>query len=94
MDENAQQPEAPQPLTHPEAPGDWRPVIMGQISGALVPPHPEPPEASEDDLTQAAMSDPDGLVEQEPDPHPTFWRVLVVVLIAVGALSVVFRFAR
>jgi hypothetical protein len=48
----------------------------------------EPPE--EDELTQAALSDPASVHEAEPDPHPTFWRVLVVVGIALAALSVVF----
>ena len=87
-------PSTGEPQEDPHAPHDWRPVIMGQISGELLPPHPGPPEAPEDELTQAALSDPDGLYEQEPDSKPTFWRVLVVVLIAVGALSIVFRFAR
>jgi hypothetical protein len=48
----------------------------------------QPPE--EDELTQAALSDPESVHEQAPDPHPTFWRVLVVVIIALVALTVVF----
>lgn len=92
MNEQASNPIEPQ--DNPHKPNDWRPVIMGQIAGDLLPPHPEPPEATEDELTRAALTDPDGLVEPEPDPKPTFWRVLVVILIAVGALSIVFRFAR
>jgi hypothetical protein len=72
----------------------WKPVILGQVSGNLVPPHPGAPESPEDELTRAALEDPLDVNDQEPDPHPTFWRVLVVVLIAVGALSVVFRLAR
>lgn len=85
-----------QPLPEPPAQpaNTWKPVIMGQVSGDLLPPHPGAPEASEDELTQAALSDPADVAYEEPDPHPTFWRVLVIVLIAVGALSVVFRFAR
>ena len=90
MDEQGMDPEeAPRP--DPEA---WKPVVMGQLSGDLIPPHPEPPEAPEDELTEAALSDPMNVAYQEEDPHPTFWRVLVLVCIAVGALSIVFRFAR
>ena len=82
------------PDSHPGDRDAWKPVIMGQVCGELLPPHPEPPEAPEDELTQAALSDPDGLDAQEHDPSPTLWRLVVLVLIAVGALSIVFRFAR
>ena len=74
--------------------GGWKPVVMGQLVDGLIPPHPEPPEAAEDELTQAALSDPEDVAYQEPDPRPTFWRVLVVVFIAVAALSVVFGLGR
>lgn len=75
-------------------PGDPQagPVLTGQVTGT--PPQAHPHEGYEDELTQAALSDPAGLEEPAPDPHPTFWRVLVVVLIALGALSIVFRSAR
>jgi hypothetical protein len=72
----------------------WMPVVMGQVAGGFVPPHPGPPEAPDDELTQAALSDPCDVRQQEEDVRPTFWRVLVLVLIAVAALSIVFRFAR
>jgi len=72
----------------------WMPVVMGQAVRGFVPPHPEPPEALEDELTLAALSDPCDVRQQEEDARPTFWRVLVLVLIAVAALSIVFRFAR
>ena len=78
----------------PVAPDAWKDVVMGQISHPLVPPHPEPAEAGEDDLTQAAMTDPADVAYQEGDPRPTFWRVVVVALIAVAALAIVFGFAR
>jgi len=78
----------------PAPPDAWKDVVMGQVSHPLVAPHPEPPEAGEDELTQAAMADPADVAYQQGDPRPTFWRVLVVVLIAVAALAVVFGFAR
>ena len=78
----------------PTPPDAWKDVVMGQVSHPLVAPHPEPAEAGEDELTQAAMADPADVAHQEGDPRPTFWRVLVVVLIAVAALAVVFGFAR
>jgi len=48
-----------EPTAQPVAPNAWKPVIMGQVSGDLLPPHPGAPEATEDELTQAALSDPD-----------------------------------
>ena len=75
-----------------QSPEPWKTVYMGQISGELVPYHPEPPEAPEDELTQAAMADPRdvNLNRAHETSAPTFWRVLVVVMLAVGALAVVF----
>jgi hypothetical protein len=78
---------------HPGGEG-WKPVVMGQVSGDLVPPHPEPPEATEDELTLAALTDPADVSRQEAGTHPTVWRVLILILIAVAALSMVFIYAR
>ena len=65
---------------------------MGQISADLVPFHPAPPEASEDELTQAAMADPRdvNLDTGHQAGSPTLWRLLTVLLVAVAALAVVF----
>jgi len=84
--------EAPGPV--PVAGDAWKPVVMGQVSGDLFPRHPEPPEAPLDELTEAALNDPANVAHQEGDSAPTFWRVLVVVLIAVAALAIVFRIGR
>lgn len=51
-------------------------------------------EELEDPLTEAALSDPANVAHAEPDPDPTFWRVVVLAVIALIALSVVFRIAR
>jgi hypothetical protein len=70
----------------------WKLVYFGQLSRDLVPYHPDPPEAPEDELTRAALSDPDSVSRGETgaETGPTFWRVLVVVAVAVGALALVF----
>ena len=65
-------------------------VVLGQVSEPLVRPHPEPPEAEEDELTRAALGDPD------PDvlvgrPEPTAWRVVLILLVAAAALWIVFK---
>jgi hypothetical protein len=80
---------APQPpATDKDA---WKLVYFGQLSRDLVPYHPDPPEAPEDELTQAALSDPDGVTRGETETSgPTFWRVLAVVAIAIAALAMVF----
>ena len=70
----------------------WKLVYFGQLSRDLVPYHPDPPEAPEDELTQAALSDPDSVTRGETaaGSGPTFWRVLAVVAIAIAALAMVF----
>jgi hypothetical protein len=69
----------------------WQVVYLGQLSRDLVPYHPDPPEAPEDELTEAALSDPDGATRGETAPEvPTFWRALVVVAVAIIALTLVF----
>ncbi|WP_306590763.1 hypothetical protein [Geothrix sp. 21YS21S-4] len=44
--------------------------------------------APEDELTRAALADP-GIVDVPAD-RPTLWRVVAVVVLAVGALGIVF----
>jgi hypothetical protein len=89
-DENPQAPRegAPPPTEDKDA---WKLVYFGQISRDLVPFHPDPPETPEDELTRAALSDPDGATRGESGTSgPTFWRLLVVVAVAVIALALVF----
>ena len=64
-------------------------VVLGQVSEPLVRPHPEPPEAEEDELTRAALGDPesDVLVKRS---EPTAWRLVMIVLLAALALGIVF----
>ena len=92
MDEQHEGPEEVKPK--PVAPDAWKEVVMGQASHPLLPPHPAPPEATEDELTAAAMEDPGDVATTEADASPTLWRVVVVMLIALVALAVVFRVIR
>ncbi len=84
----------PEEAGRPNPPVDkdaWKLVYFGQLSRDLVPYHPDPPEAPEDELTQAALSDPDSVTRGEPaGSGPTFWPVLAVVAIAIGSLALVF----
>jgi hypothetical protein len=69
----------------------WKLVYFGQISRDLVPYHPEPPEAPEDELTRAALEDPDDVNRPQAwSTRPTLWRVLAVLAVVVGALALVF----
>ena len=68
----------------------FRKVLMGEVADPLYPPHPAPPEAAEDELTQAAMEDPGVAELQEPHPQPTLWRLVTLIAFAVIALTIVF----
>jgi hypothetical protein len=83
------EPERPVPPVDQDA---WKTVYFGQLSRDLVPYHPDPPEAPEDELTQMALSDPDSVTRDVTADNgaPTFWRLLTVVAVAVGALGLVF----
>lgn len=68
----------------------YRKVMFGEVSDPLFPPHPAPAEATEDDLTRAAMEDPAACEVEAPHANPTFWRVVVVLVVAIAALTLVF----
>lgn len=88
-DEPKELPEADlDPLTGGTQDG-FRRVYFGQVSEPLVRPHPEPPEAEEDDLTRAAMGDPEAGRERSHD-EPTAWRMVLIALVAAIALAIVF----
>jgi hypothetical protein len=77
----------------PSAPGQdqaWQRVYFGQVAGPLVPPHPGPPESPEEELTRAALEDPGAAVREMSNTRPTFWRVVVLIVLAVTALAIVF----
>jgi hypothetical protein len=68
----------------------FRRVYLGQVADPLVAPHPGNPEATEDELTQAALQDPATVVRDIPMLKPTLWRVVFLVVLAVFALAIVF----
>lgn len=72
----------------------WKSVVMGQASRDLVPPHPGPPETLEEELEREALEDPAAHSREDHNPQPTLWRLVVLILVAVAALSVVFGLAR
>jgi hypothetical protein len=94
MNQPGNDPSGPAQEPRNPAPPDrdaWKTVYFGQLSRDLVPYHPEPPEAPEDELTQAALEDPDSVTRGEaPHTPPTLWRLLAVVTLAVTALALVF----
>ena len=72
----------------------FRKVLLGEVADPLFPPHPGEPEASEDELTRAAVEDPAALTVQRVHSEPTFWRFVAILVCAVLALAVVFRWLR
>ncbi|WP_026939294.1 hypothetical protein [Holophaga foetida] len=68
----------------------FRQVYLGQLSDPIYPPHPAPPEVEFDELTRAALADPDAQHLEMAPTAPTFWRFLAIMLFALVALGVVF----
>lgn len=89
---NEQDPASPPDREGEPAPQDtFRKIYFGQLSDPLI---PEPQESSappEDELTRAALEDPDAYKGEEIDPRPTTWRWVFLLLLAVGSLAIVFR---
>jgi hypothetical protein len=83
--------EAPEvdPTEHTLHQDTFRKVYLGQVSDPLFPPHPEPQETPEDELTRLALEDPQGF-EPAPQGGPTLWRLITLVAFAVIALGIVF----
>jgi hypothetical protein len=87
-DEGPGRPEEERPV--PVHQDTFRKVYFGQLSDPIYP-APEPGEETpEDDLTRAALSDPDALKGETFDPRPTSWRWVFLLLLAVAALGTVF----
>lgn len=74
----------------PPSQDTFRRVYLGQVSDPLVAPHPEPPEAPEDELTQEALADPAQSVRDMTQAKPTLWRAVFLIVLGVLALAVVF----
>lgn len=85
--------ESPDPATQTLHQDTFRKVYLGQVSDPLFPPHPDPPESPEEELTRLALEDP--LASQpEPQHGPTLWRLLALLAFAVIALGTVFWWNR
>jgi len=84
-------PEEPEGLEERPPPQDsFRRIYFGQISEPLVPEPDLPSLTPEDELTRAALEDPDALKGETIDPGPTTWRWVFLLLLTVGALGIVF----
>lgn len=68
----------------------FRKVCMGEIADPIFPPHPEPEETPEDELTQAALADPGHAYPEQVQQAPTAWRTVMLLLLGAGALAFVF----
>ncbi len=68
----------------------FRKVYFGQIADPLIPEPQQPAGTPEDELTRAALSDPDALTDEWTDRGPTSWRWVFLLLLAVAALGIVF----
>ena len=90
-------PNEPEPGERPEleeSPGpqdSYRRIMFGQLSDPLLPAPFPPTQTPEDELTRAALEDPDALMGENIDPEPTTWRWVFLLLLAIGALAIVFR---
>jgi hypothetical protein len=81
----------PDPGGEPAPQDTFRKIYFGQLSDPLLPEPEVPSSTTEDELTRAALEDPDAYQGEEIDPRPTSWRWVFLLLLAVGALAVVFR---
>ena len=83
------------PAPVPGDPEAWKLVYFGPLSRDLLPPHPGPAECQEDELTQAALTDPESATRGEREQRgPTFWRALAVVALALASLAFIFWLKR
>lgn len=78
------------PLAPPQ--DTFRKVYFGPLADPLIPAVREDPAPdAEDELTRAALEDPDAQQLNLPqDGQPTLWRLVVLILFAVAALGIVF----
>jgi hypothetical protein len=68
----------------------FRHVMFGQIADGLLPPCQSSQVSDEDELSQAALSDPDASADAGHQYQPTAWRVIFLLVVAAAALAIVF----
>jgi hypothetical protein len=68
----------------------FRHVMFGQLADGLLPPCKAPQGSDEDELSRAALSDPDASTDEGHQYQPTAWRVIFLLVVAAAALAIVF----
>lgn len=87
------EPERDGPMEPPDGPvvqDTFRKVYFGQISDPLIPEPRVPVDTPDDELTRAALADPDALKGEVVEGGPTAWRWVFLLLLAVAALAIIF----
>ncbi len=91
-------PEVPDEAVDPEQAilhqDTYRKIVLGEVADPLFPAHPGLPETPGDELTRAALEDPEATQAHLGDPRPTAWRLVTLLVVAVAALAVVFWWSR
>ena len=85
------EPRGPSPTSPTEAGAD---PVEDQGLGAGRSIIPWPAESPDEALVREAMEDPAAQSLEDIHPHPTVWRVVVLMVVAIAALSVVFGLTR
>lgn len=67
----------------------YRRVILGQASDPIFPPHPGPPEFSDEELTTAALADPFHPRRRRRWGFSPLWPLIGLVALALITLSLV-----
>jgi hypothetical protein len=68
----------------------YRHVIFGQIADGLIPLRPGPSVSTDDELCNAALSDPAASELEKQKQQPTPWRIVFLIALVSFALAVVF----
>jgi hypothetical protein len=87
--------ENPEPEVGDEQPLDthqdgFRKVYLGQVSDPVYPTCACSSELSEDELTRAALEDPDAVTERPTHTQPGLWHLIFLAALAVFALGFIF----
>jgi hypothetical protein len=72
----------------------FRKVYLGQASDPIYPPCSCQGGVDEDELTRAALEDPDAVHQRPPHVQPGLWHLIFLAALAVFALGFIFVWRR